>query len=165
MRVNKTGVYDDILSDQGRELVGERIFDSIWYAYETYRNVHDAVAKVEAKNNPTILFQWGQKFGDALMTSTYKNTVSNIDVESAIERYKRFHKLVYSWGSLIPELLSDNHLIVTYEDFERDWEPYYYVSSGWMYKFLELCLNKKITFKFHKKSWEGAKWTAYDFSW
>ncbi|MFX1238748.1 MAG: hypothetical protein ACFFAS_13325 [Promethearchaeota archaeon] len=165
IRANKSGVYDDILSSEGKELTKQRIFDSIWYPYEFYRNIHDALARVEAKNNPKDLFQWGQRFGSILMTSIYKNTISVINVSRAIDKYKRFHRLVYSWGDLKPELISDNRLIVTYENFERDWELYYYISIGWMHKYLELCLKKPIEFKFHKKSWEGADWTAYEFSW
>ncbi|MBN1800441.1 MAG: hypothetical protein JW891_02990 [Candidatus Lokiarchaeota archaeon] len=165
VRSNKTGVYEDILSREGQELINQRIFDSIWYSYEAYRNVHDAVAKVEANNNQKILFQWGQKFGDALMTSIYKNTVSVIDIKMAIDRYKRFHNLLYNGGILKHDFLSSSHLRVIYDGFERDWELYYYISSGWMHKFLELCLNKDIAFSFHMKSWEGAQWTVYDFSW
>ncbi|MBN1800442.1 MAG: hypothetical protein JW891_02995 [Candidatus Lokiarchaeota archaeon] len=165
VRLNKTGAYDHILSSEGQELVHQRIFDSIWYTYEAYRNVYDAVAKIEANNNQKILFQWGQKFGEIIMTSIYKNSMIDNDVSQAIDKYARFHKLVYTWGRIKPELLSDYHLIVTYEDFERDWELYYYISSGWMHKYLELCLKKPITFKFYKKSWEGADWTTYDFMW
>lgn len=165
IRANKSGAYNGILSSEGTELINQRIFDSIWYPYEAYRNIHDAVARVEGKNNPKILFQWGQKFGEILMTSIYKNSLSNINVMRAMDKYVRFHKLVYNWGQLIPELLSEFHLIVTYKDFERDWDMYYYISSGWMHKYLELCLKKTVTFKFYKKSWEGADWTAYDFTW
>lgn len=165
IKANKNGAYDHILSNEGKELINQRIFDSIWYSYKAYRNVHDALAKVEARNNPSVLFQWGQKFGEALMSTIYRRTLSGVNAMDAIERYTRFHKLVYNWGQLIPEFLSDSHLIVTYKDFERDWELYYYVSSGWMHKYLEMSIKKPVTFKFYKKSWEGADWTAFDFTW
>ncbi len=165
IRANKSGAYDDILSNEGKELINQRIFDSIWYPYEAYRNIHDAVAKVEGNNNQKVLFQWGQRFGEILMTSIYKNSISDADPTIAMDKYARFHKLVYNWGVIKPQMLSDYHMIVTYEDFERDWELYYYISSGWMYKYLELCLKKPVHFKFYKKSWETADWTTYDFSW
>ena len=43
VRANESGDYEKLFTDDAKELVSQRILDSIWYPYEIYRNIHDAV--------------------------------------------------------------------------------------------------------------------------
>ncbi|MFX1276589.1 MAG: hypothetical protein ACFFBP_03375 [Promethearchaeota archaeon] len=164
-RANKNGDYDNILTDDAKNLVSQRILDSIWYSYEAYRSIHDAVVKIDGRDNPKILNQWGQKFGEGIMTSIYKNTIVDSDIEKLLERYRRFHTLVYNWGEIKTEKISETQINITYERFERDWEFFYYIAIGWMQRFMELCIGKKVNFRILKQSWNGDTATTFTLYW
>ncbi|MFX1276590.1 MAG: hypothetical protein ACFFBP_03370 [Promethearchaeota archaeon] len=165
VRANKSGIYDTLLSDEAKRITEQRILDSIWYPYEVYRNIHDAVVKVDGKNNPKILVEWGKRFGEALMTSIYKNTMVDRDIEILLDKYQRFHPLVFNWGEFKAKLTSDNQIKIIYENFQKDWQDVYYIAIGWVLRFMELCIGKKIEYKIIKKSWEGDDSTEFILFW
>ncbi|MFX1503129.1 MAG: hypothetical protein ACFFDH_19370 [Promethearchaeota archaeon] len=162
---NWSEIYEEILTDEAKKLLGHRILDATWYPYEVYRNIHDAVVLVDGKKNPKILHQWGYKYGEVIMTTIYKNTIVDTSIEKIIDKFRIFFKLTYNWGHIKMNKISDTKVIISYEDFERDWEYFYYIANGWMLRFLELCLNKSISYELIEKSWEGADSTKIMFSW
>lgn len=164
-RANKTGIYQEKLSEKALELLDQRILDAAWYPFELYKELLNAVADIDGKNSPKALFKWGQRYGEVLMTSIYRRTVSVDDIHEAIAKYQSFHKQVYNFGSIKEEFLSDNELIASYVDFERDWECFYHIAFGWLQKFLELCLSKEVAYAFVSKSWESEKDTSFRFQW
>ncbi|MFX1239163.1 MAG: hypothetical protein ACFFAS_03865 [Promethearchaeota archaeon] len=164
-RANKTGIYQKILTEQGKDLLKQRIFDSIWYSHDAYKELFNAVCKVEANNNKKIIIEWGKKFGEITMTSIYRGSIVEGSIEKALNKYARFHKMVYTIGTIKYEILSENHIIIAYADFDPEWENFYYLALGWLKKYLELCVGKQISHKIIKKSWEGAKDTTYEFTW
>ena len=75
------------------------------------------------------------------------------------------HKLSLNFGELDAEIISDNQVKLSFKDFERDWENFYHLALGWIQKFIELSIKKKVEAKFLKKSWEGADETEILLSW
>ncbi|MFX1276587.1 MAG: hypothetical protein ACFFBP_03385 [Promethearchaeota archaeon] len=157
--------YDNILSDEAKELVNKRILDSIWYPFDAYYECYHALTTIFARESKEILIKWGQQFGEAVMSTIYKNIIVEGKVDKLLEMYPRFHKLLFNFGKLQLEKVSDNEVHIAYIDFEPKFEYWFYTSIGWMQKSFEMCLKKKVKFEFLKKSWEGDKITQYILTW
>ncbi|MBN1801869.1 MAG: hypothetical protein JW891_10205 [Candidatus Lokiarchaeota archaeon] len=164
-RANKSGIYQEILTVSGQKLLKERIFDSVWYPFEVYKEIATHVSKIEGKSDPKVLIKWGQEHGEAILTSIYRGSIVDGDIVKAVDKYARFHRLVFNFGDVKSEFLSDNSVIITYANFEPDFEYFYYIALGWTKRYLELCTSKKVSYIILKKSWEGAEATSYQFSW
>jgi hypothetical protein len=165
IRSNKSGIYDTLLSDNAKEFIKQTILDSTWYPYDLYKECHEALIKVAANNDPVILNQWGKQYGEFLFTSIYKYQVAGGNIKNAIEKYRQFLKLAFNFSELVAEFASDNQVILTFKDFDPNWENFYYICLGWVHKFIELSIKKEVTSKIIKKSWEGADATQMVFSW
>ncbi|MBN1801030.1 MAG: hypothetical protein JW891_05945 [Candidatus Lokiarchaeota archaeon] len=163
-QVNKA-TYDNVLSDEAKELVNMRILDSIWYSFDAYNECYTAIYNFLIKKNYKIVIQWGNEFGESIMNSAYKNLLLEKDIDYLLEKYQRFHKLVLNFGTLKMERVSNNEVLVSYLNFNVNGEVWFYTSVGWMQKSLEMCLNKKVNYEFLKKSWEGDDITQYKLSW
>jgi hypothetical protein len=144
MRLNKTGVYEKMLSDKAKELYNERILDPVWYSFEPYKECYNALCQVEANNDPRILMQWGRARGEELMTTIY-HSVKNVNIKTALYGYARFYRSVYNFGEVLGEFISDHELQVTFKDLDSGWKNFTYTAIGWVHRFFELCINKKIT--------------------
>ncbi len=164
-RANKSGIYQEILTDAGQKLLNERIFDSVWYPFDSYKEIAMHVSKIEGKSNPAILIKWGEEHGEAILTSIYRGSIVDGDIKRAVEKYARFHRLVFNFGEVKSQFLSDNSVIITYANFDPDFEFFYYISLGWTKRYLELCTDKKVSYVILKKSWLGSEETSYQFSW
>ncbi|MFX1236891.1 MAG: hypothetical protein ACFFAS_00495 [Promethearchaeota archaeon] len=164
IKSNKTGAYDDI-SDEVRNFLSQRILSSAWYPLSAYKEGLNAIVRVEARNNKESVVKWGKSFCDAMMKTLYKQIISEGNIKLAMERYKRFHNMIFNFSNMEYDFVSDNEIIITYNDSEKDFENYYYLIKGWNERFLELCTNKKIKSLFLEKSWVGKKNTKIKISW
>lgn len=162
---SKQNEYNRILSDKAKEFINQKILSSSWYPYKLHKEVYNALCLVEARNNPTILNQWGRDQADRLMSTIYKISPFRKDIQKAVERYSRFHRMVYNFGEIDIELISDTKIIFSYKDFDPNWENFYHTAKGYVQRFFELSIDKKINFKFLKKSWEEKGWTKVMLSW
>ena len=153
--------YDNYLSDEAKELLDNRILDSVWYSFDTYFEIYFALAKFYAKNNNEIFIKWGHEFGQALMSTIYKNIVNKGNLDKLIEKYPRFHRLVFNFGNIVMEKVSNNEISVSYRDFEPKFEFWYYTAVGWVQKSIEMCIKKKVNYKFLKKSWIGDEYSEF----
>ena len=165
IRADKSGAYDNLLSDKDKEFLSQNILSASWYPFDIYMRCFNALAEVQAKGNMDICIQWGRMEGEATMTTIYKQTIIEGDPRKAMEKFKRFFKLMYDFGELDIEFISDTEMTITYKDFEPDFKIYYHVGLGWMERFLELCGCKDLNSKFLVKSWEGAEETKIQVSW
>ncbi|MFX1500192.1 MAG: hypothetical protein ACFFDH_04415 [Promethearchaeota archaeon] len=162
---NKVGEYESILSDKAKEFLNKRILSGSWYPLEVYRELYDTLCFIEAKNNPKILHQWGVVEAQRSLSTIYRSLVVKGDLKRAIEKYKRFHSMVYTFGDVLPKIISNNEIIVTYKDTPRDWENWYQMITGFVTKFFELCFDKEVNYTFLSKSWNGGDWTEIRYSW
>ncbi|MFX1376166.1 MAG: hypothetical protein ACFFA0_10160 [Promethearchaeota archaeon] len=162
---SKQEEYDRILSDKAKQLINQRILSSAWYPYELYKEAFNALSFVEARNNPRVLIEWGRVESERLMTTIYKLSVFKGNIQIAADKYARFHRMVFNFGEIIPEIVSDTKIIFTYEDFDPNWENVYHVAVGYAQAFIELCIDKKTDFSFLKKSWKGEGWTQIMLTW
>ena len=165
IKANKTGIYDKFITDKDKEVISQTILDSIWYPYEVYKKCLDALCKIDAKEKVETLIQWGRIESEKTMTSVYRLSIVEGNLKSAMEKYRRFHKRVFNFGDIITEFKSDNRMIVTYKDFDRDFKNFYFIALGWIFKFIELCIGVNPSYKLLKKSWEGADETKFEIYW
>ena len=165
IRANKSGAYDNLLSDKDQEFLSQNILSASWYPFDIYKKCFNALAEVQAKGNMDICMQWGRMEGEATMTTIYKQSIIEGDPRKAMDKFRRFFKLMYDFGELVMEYPSDNEMIITYKDFEPDFKILYYVGQGWVERFLELCGSKDLKSKFIAKSWEGAEETKIHVTW
>ncbi|MFX1381460.1 MAG: hypothetical protein ACFFBP_03380 [Promethearchaeota archaeon] len=165
IKADKSGTYDNILSDKAKEMMNQRILDSIWYPFDIYKECFNALCKVTANDKKEVIIKWGRVESERLMTRIYSQAITEGNIESAIEKYARFHKMVFNFGEIQSELISDNQIIVNYREFEKDFRNFYYIAIGWIDKFIDLCIGKKAQYEILKKSWEGADLTQFKLSW
>ncbi|MFX1236290.1 MAG: hypothetical protein ACFFAS_18735 [Promethearchaeota archaeon] len=157
--------YDRILSDVTKDLLNQRILNSIWYSYEIYVEIFNAIAKVIAKNNREIVIKWGRDFGEKVMVTIYKNLIVEGNIKKLLEMYPRFHRMIFNFGTLTPEWISRNEILFTYKDFDTKFEMVYYSNIGWTQRAIEMCIKKKVNYKFVKKFWEGDDVTQFRLFW
>ncbi|MFX1376165.1 MAG: hypothetical protein ACFFA0_10155 [Promethearchaeota archaeon] len=162
---SKKDEYDRILSNKAKEFLNQRILSSSWYPYELYKELYDALCFVEARNNPRVLNQWGREQADRLMSTVYKVSLFKGDLKLAVERYSRFHRMVFNFGEIDTKFISDTKIIFIYPNFDPSWENHYHTAAGYAQRFIELCIDKKPDFTFLKKSWKGEGWTEIMLSW
>ena len=165
IKVNKSGAYNNMLSQKAKDFLNQRIIDSIWYPFELFKECFNALSRVEAKDNEDILIEMGRMQRETVMSNFYKLTEVKGDLKSSMEKYQRFHKLLFNFGELNSEFISDTEMVVTFSDFEPEFKNFYYTTLGWIDKFIELCNGKKIQYKVKKKSWEGDNATEFLISW
>ena len=165
IRANKSGVYDNMITEEDKRIVNQRILDSSWYPYETFKNCFTAVFKVEAKENLNTVIKWGYNYGKQTLERIYKEPMKRADLKSAVDAYNLLFKSWFDFGTQYGELLSDTEVNIVIEDFDRDFIIFYYVAMGWMQSFLEVYLGKKVVTKFLEKSWEGSDKTVFNVTW
>jgi len=165
IRKNKKGIYDTLLSEKAKEYLKQTILDSTWYPFEIYKECTAAVYKVEAKNDPAILKEWGLAFGKFLFSTIYKYQAHASDIKDAIEKHNQFIKLTFNFFEIVPDYISDTQVKITFKDFDSDWEQFYYLATGFLQEFVELSIHKKVTAEIVAKSWKGDGATQIMLSW
>ena len=165
IRADKSGQYDNILSDKAKVFINQRILDSIWYPFKLYKECFNALSKINARGNKNVLVEWGKAESEKIMPRVYSHIIIKGDPTVAMEKYARFHKMVFDFGEIQYEQMSDNQIIVDYKDFEPDFENFYYIAIGWIEKFIQLCIDKIPNYELLKKSWEGDDFTQFELSW
>ncbi|MFX1238746.1 MAG: hypothetical protein ACFFAS_13335 [Promethearchaeota archaeon] len=165
IKSNKTGAYNKILSKKAKKLLSQNILPSDWYPFEIYKEFLNALAKVEARESMDVVRSWGHDFGKKAMTELYAQIIEKGDVRSALDKYKRFSRIVFNFGIITIDFISGSDVIVSYRDFDSDFKVYYYLAVGWIEKFVELCTGVMPKSTFLLKSWEGAEITKFRISW
>ncbi len=165
IKANKTGAYDRYLTEKDKETLSKLILPSSWYDFETYKNCFTAVVDVEAKGALEVCHDWGRAYSDVIMSSVYKRAIKKGDPKAAMDQFTFVYKSMFSFGKVISEFVSDREMIVTIEDFDPHLEAWYYVTRGWLERFIELCLDKKVSSEFLTKSWRGDPATRIKTTW
>jgi hypothetical protein len=165
IKANKTGAYDKLISDRSKELLAERIVDPAWYPFDLYKECFDALCQVEANNDRRIILQWGKKLGEDLLTSIYKASITDLNIQAALSSYVRFHRRIYSFVEVEGKIRSDHEVEIIYKDFEPDWTNFYHIATGWVQRFFELCLGKQVKYQVVKNPTKGIESTHIILSW
>ncbi|MFX1236845.1 MAG: hypothetical protein ACFFAS_04985 [Promethearchaeota archaeon] len=160
IRADKNGTYDNLLSEEDKEVLKLKILDSAWYPYETYKNTFNAVAKVSARGNMEIVRRWGMERGKEITERMYRGARVKRDLKTAVGLFNRFFKLWFNFGAQAEEMISENEVNLTYVDFDLDFEAFYYTAIGWMEIAFNILIGKKINAKFVTKSWIEKKPTV-----
>lgn len=95
----------------------------------------------------------------------YKDRMKKRGVELAIAAYDHLFNMWFDFGHQHGEIISDNEINISFNDFDRDFEFFYYVASGWIRCFFEAYMGTKVTTKFLQKSWESAEKTVIKLTW
>jgi hypothetical protein len=165
IKSDKSGVFDNLLTEEDKKLLSRTILLGSWYPYDVYKRCFNALAQVYAKGDMEICRQWGHAQGEEMIKSVYKSVLKEKNYKTAMERVKSIYKLMYDFGEIALSFISDNELEISYKGFDTDFEVSYIVGQGWMEKILEICGCKDVKSKFLVKSWEGAGDTTLHFSW
>jgi len=165
IRADKTGLFDDHLTPEDKETLSGLVLPSSWYSFEIYKNCMTAVAEVIAQNNSEILRAWGKEFGKTIMGSVYKRAIQEENPKQAVEQFVYVFKSVFNFARMKMEEISDNEVLVSFEEFDPDFEVWFTVSVGWLEQTIGLCVNKAVQFEFLQKTWEGAPLTQFKITW
>jgi len=165
IKADKTGRYDDHLTQEDKKILSGLILPSSWYSFETYKNCFNAVSMVFAQNNLETILEWGREYSNQIMGSVYKRAIQEGDPKQAMEQFLFTYKSMFNFGKVSSEFVSDTEIIVSIEEYDPDFERCYYLFRGWLEKFFELCLDKAVRTGFGQKSWEGAPITQIKITW
>ena len=165
IRANKTGVYDEILTEDEKRFVNQQVLDAVWYPYDFYKKLYNAIRKVEAKGDMERAIMWGYDQGKVVINSMYKDLSKKRSPRHALTSYLHLIKLWFDFGTHEGEIVSDNEINVSIGDFDEDFELFYYSTLGWIKAFFEGYMNTPISAKFLKKVWEGDDKTVFNFTW
>ena len=165
IRANKTGIYQKMLSEEDLKIVNQRILDSAWYPFETFKNCFNAINKVVANNDKDIVKKMGYNAGKETLARLYTNPMNKKELSDAIKSYNNLFKLWFDFGHQYGEIVSDNEIKIIIEDFDPDFEYFYIIATGWMSSFFDAYLRTKVSTSFLEKSWEGDKRTAIKVKW
>ncbi len=162
---DKTGVYNDLISDEAKELISKRILSSSWYPFKIYKNCLNAVARVAVKGDMAVVRHWGVEYFDELVPTIIKEGIKEDEIHHAMEKYKRFISMVYNFGEFIVEYPAENMVTIEYKNFDADFEVLYEIVRGLTEKYVETCVGQKTSSKFLHKSWEGTENTILKIWW
>lgn len=165
IRANKTGIYNDLLSEEDMGIVNKRILDGAWYPYEVFKNCFNAVCKVDGRDNVKVIQKWGYNRGKETLERLYKEPLMKRDLSGAVNSYNTLFKLWFNFGKQYGEIQSENNVDIIIEDFDKDFRLFYYIAMGWMQGFFEIYTGISITAKFLEKPWEGADKMVVNLSW
>ncbi|HIJ58007.1 MAG TPA: DUF2378 family protein, partial [Deltaproteobacteria bacterium] len=124
-----------------------------------------AVSEVIAQNNPEILRAWGKEFGKTIMGSVYKRAIQERNPKQAVEQFVYVFQNMFNFARMKTEEILDNEMLVSFEEFDPDFEAWYNVSIGWLEQTIESCVSKAVRIRFTQKTWEGAPMTQFRVSW
>ncbi len=165
IKSDKKGSFDKFLTDKDREVISKLILSSGWYPFETYKNCFLALSTVTANNNPNMLRDWGRVYGEETVKTIYKSILLKKDAKSAIEEYQRIFKNQFDFGRMEATIISDNEMTVAVKDFDKDFEPWYYVAQGWIERVIQLVIQKPVRSEIMERSWAGAPATVFKLNW
>ncbi|MBN1800443.1 MAG: hypothetical protein JW891_03000 [Candidatus Lokiarchaeota archaeon] len=165
IKSNKTDAYKKLLSKDAKKLVSQNILPSEWYPFEAYKECMVALARVETEGNMEIVRDWGRMFGQKIMTDLYGQIIEEGDVRKALDKYKRFQRIIFNFGSINIKFISEKDINISFTGFDPNFQEYYELAMGWIEKFVELCVGKKPKSIFLNKSWEGDEITKFRISW
>ncbi|MFX1236288.1 MAG: hypothetical protein ACFFAS_18720 [Promethearchaeota archaeon] len=157
--------YDKLLSEEAKNFLKQRVLNSVWYSWDLFSELIKALIKVAAKDDKKIVKKWGADFGEGVIFVIYKNIIDEGNVKKLAEIYPRFHGLMYNFGTLSVDTISDNEILFTYRNFNPGFELFYDALVGWTQWTLEMCIKKKTSCEFLKKFWEGDEVTQFRLTW
>jgi len=73
--------------------------------------------------------------------------------------------MIYNFGEVDGKIISDHEAEVIHKDFEPDWTNFYYITTGWVQRFFELCLGKPVRYQVVKNPTKGIQSTHIVLSW
>ncbi|MFX1275134.1 MAG: hypothetical protein ACFFBP_16275 [Promethearchaeota archaeon] len=165
IRANKSGVYDNLITEESKKMINQLIIDAAWYPFESFKDCLNAVCKVDANGDLNVIQKWGYESAQKTIDRIYKDRMKKRGVKLAITAYDHFFQLWFNFGHQNGEIVSDNEINITFNDFDRDFKFFYYVASGWIKCFFEAYLDTKVITNFLQKSWESAEKTVINLTW
>ncbi|OLS13192.1 MAG: hypothetical protein RBG13Loki_3173 [Promethearchaeota archaeon CR_4] len=165
IRVNRTGAYDQLLSEEAKELVAQNIIDPLWYSFDFFKECFDAECQVDAKNDPKVILQWGREGGKALLKEIAKQGGSDANLKTALDNYTRYHRSLFNFGEIEGTIVSDHEVHLAYNHFDPEWVNFFYMATGWQQEFFHLCIGKNVTYRILQRPMKGAEVTQISLTW
>ena len=165
IKADTSGRFDDLLSDEAKSLINERILAAKWYPFAPYKSCFQAVCTANAGSNPEVMRQFGRKAGEETMKSIYRTIFNKDTAEGAMDSFRVIGNTVYDSVTVKSEMVGDSKIRMSFHDFDPDFPEWYMVGLGWMERTMELVLDKDVTSVIVAKSWEGAPATVFEMSW
>jgi hypothetical protein len=166
IKSDKSGVYDNLLLEEDKEILSGTILSATWYPYDFYKRAINALAQVYAKDDmEEVVRQWGHVEGEEMIQSVYKTVLREKNYKVAMKKWELFFKHFYDFGEMVIHFISDKEMEVVFKEFDPDNKVFYCLAQGWTEKILEICECKDLSSKFLVKSWEGAGDTKLHFLW
>jgi len=166
IRANKSGVYDQYLTEEDKDIISRKILAAVWYPYETFKRCFNATFEVIAKKELQMVEQWGRLYGELIMTDIYKDTLKKGDPLDHIKKVPVYIRTFFDFGQGEAVVEKPNRVVIKLTDYDPDFAPLYHFLRGWFQRMAELCGGQNVKCEFVNKSWEDkTNTTTYLVSW
>jgi len=150
IRANKSGVYDQYLTEEDRAIISRRILPAVWYPYETFKHCFNATYEVNAKDQLQMVEQWGRLDGELIITDIYKDTIKQGDPLYHIRKIPIYIRTFVDFAQWEAVVEKPNQVLLTLSDCDPDFAPLYYFFKGWFQRMAELGGGQNVRCEFVK---------------
>lgn len=165
IRANKTGIYDDKFTAAEWKVLKGIIYPSGWYSFDLYKKMVNATAEVENDVNDEKLFNWGYDNADLLLSRFYSIFIIEGSVVDTIQNYVAFNKMLFDSCRIEMYRKEDKKIQLGFFGYTSDFEVFYRLVRGWLYRIVERAGAQNIKSYFIAKSWEGDPDTLIEYTW
>jgi len=166
IRADKSGIYDQYLTEEDKAIISRRISPAVWYPYETFKHCFKAIFEVAAKKDLDQVRKYSRFAGEMMITDIYKDTLKPGDPLSHLRKIPIYILTFYDFGQAEVVVEKPNQVLVRLIDYDPDFAPFYYMLAGVFECIAELCGGQNVRCEFVTKSWEDkSNTTSYLISW
>jgi len=174
IRATKDKNWDKYLKKEDWDLLKSRILPAVWYPYEHFFRLGEAVFKEIAGENLEVARQFGRLNAETLFKGTYKGIMESVVSSGAgimrfLERYAAMTPGLFNFSKISVEKVNERHakLHITGELKPEEMlsDAYFAQLSGTVERVVELCGGKNPKVALTAKEWEGAPDTELDIGW
>jgi uncharacterized protein (TIGR02265 family) len=161
VRRDKSGTILERLGEAERNLCRSQILPAMWYPFETYKKLFNAVVEVVAGGDLELVRQWGRVYSEEVVSTVYRSAIVPGDPIACLAKYEALFGNFYSFGTLTVERRGPAEAKLSIRDFDPGWEPAYHLIRGWLEQTLVLGGAREPTVDFEARSWQGDPETRY----
>jgi hypothetical protein len=166
IRANKSGIYDQYLTEEDKAIIGGRIMPAAWYPYETFKHCFNALFEVAGKKDFETARQWGSLYGEMIISEIYPNTIKKGDPLYHVKSIPIYVRTFFDFAQWEGVVEGSNQVVLTLSDSEPDFPAIYHFFRGWFQKMPELAGAKNARCEFVKMGWaDKSRITSYRISW
>lgn len=157
--------FEDLLQDEDRAYLEQRILPINWYPFDNYKRLFDSLVAVVARGNIQTVRQWGRDYGSTILEGVYRSVVIPGNPHRSLKNYEQRFGSFYDFGELEVTEIGPGAADLEIRGFDAAWESIYEMICGWLERTVELAGGESPRIDFKARSWVGDPSTIYHITW